>query len=96
MIELAGVLYDLVKDVAKYFEWKEEDKLVDMKWPEYSGFNAKVTESGRTLIWSRPDQVERRLHEGHEIAYEIDKIKRIRRRIVLRDGLVLMSKSGTE
>lgn len=93
MIELAGLAYDLVKDLAKYLEWKEEAKLVDFKWPEYSGFKAKVEESGKTVFWSKPDQVERRIHEGCELAYEIDQAKRIRRRIVLRDGLVLMSKA---
>lgn len=92
MFELAGLMYDLVKDIAKYLEWKEEDKLVDFKWPEYSGFAAKVAESGKAVFWSRPDQVERRLHEGREIALEVDKEKRVRRRIVPRDGLVLMTK----
>jgi len=92
MIEIAGLIYDLVKDVKKYLEWKEETKLVDFKWPEYTGFSAKLAESGRTVAWARPDRVERLLHEGCEIAFEIDKAKRIRRRIVLKDGLVLMSK----
>jgi len=92
MFELAGVAYDLVKDLAQYLKWKEEEKLVDFKWPEYSGFQAKLAESGRTVVWSRPDLVERRLIEGYELACEIDKLKRIRRRIVLKDGLVLLSK----
>lgn len=92
MFELAGLAYDLLKDLAKYLEWKEEDKLVDFQWPEYSGFAAKVAESGKSVFWSKSDQVQRRLHEGCELAYEIDKSKRVRRRIVLRDGLVLMSK----
>jgi hypothetical protein len=93
MFELAGLAYDLVKDLAKYLEWREEDKPVDFNWPDYSGFKAKVEESGKTVFWSRPDHVERRIHEGCELAYEIDKAKRILRRIVLRDGLVLMSKA---
>lgn len=92
MFELAGLVYDVVKDVAKYLEWTEENKLVDFKWPEYSGFAAKVAESGKAVFWSKPDQVERRLYEGCEIAFELDNGKRVRRRIVLRDGLVLMSK----
>ncbi len=92
MFELAGLAYDLVKDLAKYLEWKEEDKLVDFRWPEYSGFSAKVAEAGKSVFWSKPDLVQRRMHEGCELAYEVDKGKRVRRRIVLRDGLVLMSK----
>ena len=54
MFELDGLLYDFVKDVAKYLEWTEEDKLVDVKWPEYSGFTAKVAESGKAVFESRP------------------------------------------
>jgi hypothetical protein len=94
MFELAGLVYDLVKDLARYLEWSEEEKLVDFQWPTYSGFATKVAESGRTVFWSRPDQIERRIQEGCELAYEIDKVRRIRRRIVLRDGLVLMSRTN--
>jgi hypothetical protein len=95
MFELAGLAYDLVKDSKKHLQWKEEEKLVDIKWPEYSGFNAKLKESGKTARWSKPDLVERRIFEGYELAYEVDNVKRIRRRIVLRDGLILMSKANT-
>lgn len=93
MFEFAGIFYDLVKDLAKHLEWKEAQKLVDFNWPEYSGFKAKMEESGKTVFWSKPDQIERRIFEGYELVYEIDRIKRIRCRIVLRDGLVLMSKT---
>lgn len=92
MFELAGLVYDIVKDVAKHLEWKEENKLVDSQWPEYSGFKAKVEESGKTVVWALPDKVARLIHEGYELAYEIDQKKRVRRRVVLRDGMVLMCK----
>lgn len=92
MIDLLGFLYDVAKDLKEYFEWKEEDKLVDFKWPEKSGLKDKAAADGLTISWCKPDRLESRRLDGYEIVYEVDKADRVRRRIVLRDGLVLIGK----
>jgi len=92
MIELAGLLYGLTKDIAAYLGWDEEEKLVDFQWPETSGFKSDAEAEDYDIRWTRPDNIESRQLEGFEILYEIDKLKRIMRRIVLRDGLTLMGR----
>ena len=92
MIDLLGFLYDVAKDVKDYLEWKEEQKLVDIKWPEKSGFKEKAEADGMEISWSKPDKLESRKLDGYEIVYELDKKSRTRRRLVLRDGLILIGK----
>ena len=92
MIEFAGLLYGLAKDLGTYLSWDEEEKLVDIHWPDASGFKADAEAKGYQLRWCRADRVESRKLEGYEVLYEVDKLKRIRRRLVLRDGLTLMGK----
>jgi hypothetical protein len=92
VIDLLGFLYDVAKDIKGYLEWKEEEKLVDIKWPEKSGFKEKAQADGMEISWSRPDKLESRKLDGYEIVYELDKKSRIRRRLVLRDGLILIGK----
>lgn len=92
MIELLGLLYDVAKGVKDYLKWDEEEKLVDFNWPEKSGFKAKAESDGLQIAWSRPDRVASRELDGYEILYEIDKLKRVRRKLVLKDGSVLIGK----
>jgi len=94
VIDLLGLLYDVAKDIKNYLEWNEEERLVDFGWPEKSGLNAKADAEGMTLTWCKPDMLASRQLDGYEIVYEIDKAKRVRRRLVLRDGLVLIGKRG--
>ena len=44
------------------------------------------------LRWCSPDKLPTRLIEGYEVVYEIDKVKRIRRRLTMRDGVILIGK----
>ena len=92
MLELLGFVYGIAKDLKGYLEYEEENKLVDHSWPAKSSFDEKWKEKGYKLKWSRPDKIESRRLDGWEILYEVDKIKRVRRRIVLRDGMVLIGK----
>ena len=46
MIKWAGFLYGIAKDLKEYFDFKEEDKLVDIKWPENSGFSDYLDKQG--------------------------------------------------
>ena len=92
MIELAGLLYGLAKDVAAFLSWDEVEKLVDFQWPEKSGFISDSEAKGYDIRWTRPDLIESRKLDGFEILYEVDKLKRITRRLVLRDGLTLMGR----
>jgi hypothetical protein len=90
MIDLLGFLYDVAKDIKEYYEWGEEEKLVDFDWPEKSGLMAKAEAAGMSVRWCRPDKIASRQLSGYEILYEIDTKNRIRRRLVLKDGLVLL------
>ena len=92
MIELAGLLYSFAKDLGSYASWDEEEKLVDFQWPDASGFKANAENEGYAVAWSRPDKIASRMLEGYEILFEVDKIKRVRFRLVLRDGLTLIGK----
>lgn len=92
MIDLLGFLYEVAKDVKDSLKWKEEVKLVDIKWPEKSGFKQKAEADGMEISWSKPDKLESRKLDGYDIVYELDKKNRIRRRLVLRDGLILIGK----
>lgn len=87
-----SLIYTFAKDLKNYLEWDEETKLVDGTWLQVSGFGQRAEDDGMNLRWTNPDNVETRLLQGYEISYEIDKIKRVRRRIVRRDGVVLMGK----
>ena len=92
MIEAAGALYSLAKGLGSYLRWDEEEKLVDIRWPEESGFKSDVEESGYRISWCRPDKIASRKLDGYEVLFEIDRVKRVRSRIVLRDGLTLIGK----
>jgi hypothetical protein len=92
MLEWLGLIYGIAKDLKDYLRYEEEDKLVDSNWPAKSGFDEKWRQEGYQLRWSRPDKIETRRLEGWEVLYEVDKIRRVRRRIALRDGMVLIGK----
>ncbi|HST12239.1 MAG TPA: hypothetical protein VLL05_17830 [Terriglobales bacterium] len=92
MIELLGVIYDVAKGVKDYLTWNEEEKLVDINWPTKSGLKARAEADGWQIQWCRPDRVASLELDGYEILYEMDKLKRIRRKLVLYDGSVLVRK----
>lgn len=94
MFEYLGLRYDLAKDLKEYLEWEEQTKLVEPNWVEKSGFGKIAEKDGITLTWSKPEKVESRLLDGYEIMYEVEKVKRVRRKIVLKDGAVLIGKRG--
>ena len=89
MFEYLGLLYNLAKDLKDYREWEEQTKLVEPNWVEKSGLGKIAEKHGITLRWSK---VESRLLDRYEIMYEVDKVKRVRRKIVLKDGAVLIGK----
>lgn len=95
MFEFLGLLYDLAKDLKDFLKWEEEEKLVSMDWVEKSGFGKEAEKNGITLRWSRPDKVVSRVLDGYEVMHEIDKSKRVRRKLILKDGAVLIGKRGT-
>lgn len=94
MIDLFGLLYDVAKDIKAYLEWDEEEKLVDFDWPQKSGLAARAEADDMTLTWCWPDKIGLRQLDGYEIVYEVDKVKHVRRKLILRDGLVLIGKRG--
>lgn len=98
MIEFIGLLYDVAKDIKDYLAWDEEVKVVDREWLEKSGFGQTLRDNGYDLRWSKPEKLESRKLDGYELIYEIDKVKRIKRRIEWRSGqdsLLLLGKKTT-
>ncbi len=95
VLDTAKGAYTAGKDIKEHFEVKELDpKLVDLSWVEKSGFDKASAEAGYTLVWSRPDRVASRELDGYEVMYEVDRDARTRRRLVVRDGLVLLGKKS--
>lgn len=92
MFEYLGLLYVWGKDLKKYLEWKGETKLVSSDWLEKSGFKKEAENNGISLRWSKPEKIESRLLDGYEIMYEVDNSERVRRKLVLKDGLILIGK----
>lgn len=93
IIELMGALYAPFKDFYTYYTgYPEKDKLVDIEWPQYSGFEVRLKEQGWKLGWCRPDLLARRTSEGHQVMYEVDQEAKVAYRLVLKDGLILVGK----
>lgn len=85
--------FDAARDMKQHFEINEgEPKLVDFGWPEKSGFMAKAKQNGYEVAWSKPDRVASREIDGYEAMFEIDKDAKVKRKLVLRDGLVLIGR----
>ncbi len=92
-----SLVYNLLKDAVRYLELKElAPKLVDRVWLDLSGMGKKYEAKGVEVRWCAPEKLETRLLLGYEILYEIDELRRTRRRIVRRDGLTLVGKSVAE
>lgn len=93
--EALGFIYEVAKDLGKIFEWKEVDKLVDAQWLEASGFRATAEANGYVLRWSRADRVASHGLSGYQVMFEFDDAARERRRLVLRDGSLLLGKPNS-
>jgi hypothetical protein len=94
MIDILGFLYEIGRDLKKHYEWKIEDKLVDLEWIQCSGFEKAAESQGWRLYWSRADKVESRKFAGYEVMFELDNSARVRRRLVTRDGMILLGKKS--
>lgn len=83
-----NALRQLYKD---FTQWEEKDKIVDYEWLELAVKQNLLTGKLDEYRWSRPDKVETRiLKNTHYVVNFYDDEKRIRARIFLRDGSVLM------
>lgn len=94
MIDLLGFLYEVGKDLKEHYEWEEEDKLVELPWVHKSGFDKASEANGYKLYWSLPERIESRKLDGYEVMFELDESARTRRRLVTRDGLILLGKKA--
>jgi len=95
MIEMFGLIYGIAKDVVGFLKYKEEDKVIEDAWLDQSGFRQHATNAGLQLRWTTPKKLETRRLDGWEIMYEIDKTRRIKRRLLQVGGSVLLGKRGT-
>lgn len=94
MIPGLELAYSVVKDVIGYLRWKTEDKIVDFAWVEKSGIKEKSEYVGKSFAFVRPDRLESALIDGAVVVYDEDKVRRVRQRLVLRDGLILIAKKS--
>lgn len=86
---------DTATEIKGHYQIKDADsKLVDIEWPKTSGFGKEAEAAGYKIRWSEPDKVASRKLDGYEIMYEINEKERTRRKIVLRDGLILIGKKA--
>jgi hypothetical protein len=92
MIELAGLLYTVLKDLKDYLKFDQEDKVISSEWLSKSGFKEKAEKEGFKLYGSRPEKIAERELEGYEVMFEIDPAKKKRYRLVYKDGTVLLGK----
>ena len=93
LYDAGKAVYEAGKDFKDHFEIKESDpKLVDFEWATKSGFQAKAEADGYQISWSRPERVASRELDGYEVMYEIDKNAKIKRKLVLYDGMVLIGR----
>lgn len=93
MFELAGLLYGPAKDLFTHLA-KTEDKTkqVDFGWPIHSGAQAEAKRLGWELCWVHPSKEHRRISEGYQVWYEIEKKGKVTHRLQTSDGNVLMGR----
>ena len=87
-------LYDIAKDLVRILKYKEKKKIVDRDYLRLSGIQYKYEQKGYTLRWTSPKNIESRRHQGYEIIYLVHDTKRIKTRLVRKDGSVLMGKKN--
>lgn len=92
-VEVAKDGYEAIKGAKEYLEVKEDaPKLIDMEWVKASGFEDQMKKKGYTLRWTRPEKIATRELEGYEVLYEVE--KKVKRKLVLKDGSILMGKKA--
>lgn len=84
--------YGITRDFGDLPQFEEQSKLVDVKWPEKSGQVAQAAQRGFELRWSRPEKVETRRFDGWDTWYEVDKVGRVKSRLLLEDGSILIAR----
>lgn len=105
MIEFAGLLYTLGKEVYGYLKdgkeildvgenllkaGKDIKEHFDVKEGDpKSGFQALLEANGYSIGFTRPDKLASRELDGYEVMYEIKKESKTKHKIVLRDDSVL-------
>ncbi len=92
MFKWLGLLYGSLKSCGEILGYEERNKLVDLQWLRTSGFSEKCRDWGYELAFSRPARVKAKRIEGWDVLYEVDLIRNIRRRIILKDGSLLIGR----
>lgn len=73
--------------------WTEKEKVVNSGWWEKSDLKREKQAQGySTFFWSNQDRIQERIGNGYEIIFEIDRPNRIKYRLGLKNGQVLMGK----
>jgi hypothetical protein len=88
-----GAICELAANAAPRPGWKNDTRQVEFNWPDETGLKAQVEARGQVLLWSSPEMVAKRLAEGCGFVLAIDAARMTRSRIVLRDGMVLMTRA---
>ena len=100
MIEMisGGLIYRLAKELQEYLKYTEADKEVGkgQEWLDKSGFGDHMTDEGYRLHWSLIKDVALKELDGWEVAYEIDKEKKLRNRLIWNSELILMARADDD
>lgn len=85
--------YEAVKDIENHFEVKEgEPKLIDFEWVQKSGFQQRLEGEGYELGFVKRQRIASKELDGFKVMYEVERGNKIKRKLVLYDGLTLMGR----
>lgn len=91
MLEYAGLLYGILKDVISYNKYSIQELPVDRDYLLKSGIALDSNEKNIELHWSRPEKVPTRQIDGWDFYYGIDEKNKIKYKLRLKD-LVLIAR----
>ncbi len=88
-----GTAVDWLKDLWRLARYGSEDMVITMSWLGESGVAEKAKARGLVdLGFAHKRRVDLLKAEGRVIVFEYDKLRRVRRRLVLHDGSVLVGR----
>jgi hypothetical protein len=75
-------------------KWDVKDKLATLQWWNVSALREEYQARGLShFLWSNAEHLAGHLAEGYETVYEVDNARKIRYRIVNKNGQVLIARN---
>ncbi|MDR3427021.1 hypothetical protein [Silvimonas sp.] len=93
--EVSGVFYSRPKAGAIWSRWKETaPKLVTNQWLAQPEFLEQSQAANLKLHWTTQRKLAEREQDGFEMLFELDRLNRVRRKLILYDGSMLLAKEA--